>query len=347
MWGAIATVFAALIAAVTAMQIARKFQRQNDEISNLHGESSWRADLFELTHVSKIDRESLELFRTCLSATRGIKVTKGLRSRLVKYDLNEAKRTNLDLDDICIQYYAGLNEKLILQDVITEDKLLISFRLLCRLLLKSDWNIRTSPENKEKVNSEIINKAEKIIKLLGDPFKCAEETLESGFKKNSEKKTASSAVVTEIVWALLGINLGAYLFYKFSDAFSIVNGYLGQLNILDLVGLSTILFFAVLFSFVNLVYMLSLKHKGFRVYNELFFTLLPRFFAWDVLIIACVMQLPKVQDNLMGVTPVLVLFGITCLPIITGVILVWKIDGLGLNGFFELSKIRAHFGKTN
>ncbi|TPR48158.1 hypothetical protein DY037_07135 [Apilactobacillus micheneri] len=152
---------------VTATFFTALFNRINSEKSAIHNESEWRNDLYYLSKQVNITREDLELFRTCLSASRGI------NNNIL--DKRTAKRF-LEMDDICIFYYHYLvdddnnftkhiyekNENYNFDkkfgklsqrnidndyDYISSPKKSTIFRQLCRLLLKSDWEHRDSKNN--------------------------------------------------------------------------------------------------------------------------------------------------------------------------------------------------------
>ncbi|WP_162255999.1 hypothetical protein [Apilactobacillus ozensis] len=137
---------------VVAAIITAVFNRINSEKSSIHSESEWRADLYKLSQKTEISRQDLELFRTCLSATRG------MDNKL--FDERTANRY-LEIDDVCLFYYhyllsnrlinirrnmyvRGANERFV-------------FRQLCRILLKSDWNTRD-------VKNSIMNKLSCFVK---------------------------------------------------------------------------------------------------------------------------------------------------------------------------------------
>ncbi|WP_353486162.1 hypothetical protein [Apilactobacillus xinyiensis] len=165
-----------LAAIITAV-----FNRINSEKSSIHSESEWRADLYKLSQKTEISRQDLELFRTCLSATRGMD-NKPLDERT-------AKRYP-EIDDICLFYYHYLlehnlqidthynviektkfvtsqkNPHLIISEqqkssssgeYVQGDKEKTVFRQLCRILLKSDWNTRD-------VKNSIMNKLSCVVK---------------------------------------------------------------------------------------------------------------------------------------------------------------------------------------
>lgn len=82
--------------------------RQNSEVSTLHSESVWRERLFNLasTPNEKMTAANIELFRTFLSATRGIRDTSNI------YDPDCRKVKGKDLDDLCLYFYADLQKAL-------------------------------------------------------------------------------------------------------------------------------------------------------------------------------------------------------------------------------------------
>lgn len=156
------TLIAALIgAAVTLIlaYLAPFSERRNSEVSTLHSESVWREKLFTLasTPDDQMNAQNIELFRTFLSATRGIPDGSAV------YDPDCRKAEGKDLDDLCLYFYADLQKELTAgAKTISPNKSQV-LRQLCRLLLKSDWNARIHPLNFEETNNEILYKAILLI----------------------------------------------------------------------------------------------------------------------------------------------------------------------------------------
>ncbi|TPR21469.1 hypothetical protein DY102_07195 [Apilactobacillus timberlakei] len=141
-----------LSGSVIATFISGKFNDKNA----IHNESVWREQLFDLSKKDCLTREDIELFRTCVSALRGIPY----RGTYYAYDPYFKRNIDSNIDDLCIVYYYYLvdlfdinkyyynnalfyrkNRELIYFNDLNND--IVVFRQLCRLLVKTDWNKRT------------------------------------------------------------------------------------------------------------------------------------------------------------------------------------------------------------
>ncbi|WP_105965019.1 hypothetical protein [Apilactobacillus micheneri] len=173
-----------LTSSVIATFFTSIFNRINSEKSAIHNESEWRNDLYKLSKKVIIMREDLELFRTCLSATRGIHKHNGK----INFDKRTAKRFP-EIDDICIFYYHYLcdNNKfnyINFDDInkrinfysknvfnnysyLNNENEAIVFRQLCRLLLKADWEHRD-------VRNSILSKISFIVKVTDIDIKAVD-----------------------------------------------------------------------------------------------------------------------------------------------------------------------------
>ncbi|WP_105988536.1 hypothetical protein [Apilactobacillus timberlakei] len=142
-------ILSGIIGVLLTLFISPIFTRKNNEQNSLHSESVWREKLFNLSCNTSINARDLELFRTFLSATRGIENQYFDRKKYpLDFRMNERKQ---DLDDTCLHYYYFLKNKysyeLDRNMCIKTYKYTFIFNQLCRLLLKSDWNKRiTSSE---------------------------------------------------------------------------------------------------------------------------------------------------------------------------------------------------------
>ena len=185
-------IIAALIAATVSILLAylKPFSdRRNSEVSTLHSESVWREKLFELATLpaDEVMLKQVELFRTFLSATRGIgglAVTQDNPMNDVPYDPNVKNSDNRDLDDLCLIHYQTmrkdlkeaeqLNHASDQQEQLNHASDHVSLqnaevmRQLCRLLLKSDWNRRIHDENFVETEIEINVKAIAILRNIDD-----------------------------------------------------------------------------------------------------------------------------------------------------------------------------------
>ncbi|TPR26300.1 hypothetical protein DY120_00980 [Apilactobacillus micheneri] len=139
------------------------FNSINNDKNAIHNESEWRSDLYEISKKENINKENVEMFRTCISSTRG-----GCK---YKFDKRFSDRY-MTLDDIALIYYHYLiNEYNFKVDsnnhnnndcseksyhVLNEEDSIV-FRQLCRMLLKSDWEIRNK-------NNNLLNKIKCIVK---------------------------------------------------------------------------------------------------------------------------------------------------------------------------------------
>ena len=155
----LAGIIGAGISLVVAFYITPFRSRQNSEVSTLHSESVQREKLFNLAATPNKDMtaKNIELFRTFLSATRGI------QTKSYAYNPNCRKSKGKDLDDLCLYFYSYLQKDLKAgASTISADKSQV-LRQLCRLLLKSDWNTRIHPNDFEQTNNEILYKAILLI----------------------------------------------------------------------------------------------------------------------------------------------------------------------------------------
>lgn len=207
-------IIAALIAATVSILLAylKPFSdRRNSEVSTLHSESVWREKLFELATLpaDEVGLKQVELFRTFLSATRGVggfDVTQDNPMNDVPYDPNAKNSDNRDLDDLCLIHYQTMRKDLkgkeqrnhasAQQKQRNQASAHVSLenaevmRQLCRLLLKSDWNRRIHDENFVETEIEINMKALAILGNIDDSATVPDLLKEQGFSEICAQTTS-------------------------------------------------------------------------------------------------------------------------------------------------------------
>ncbi|MCL0330834.1 hypothetical protein [Apilactobacillus xinyiensis] len=142
-------ILSGIVGAILTLFISPIFVRKNNEQNSLHSESVWRQELFDLSKTQSISGEQLALFRSFLSATRGMQ-EHDIKPPLIGYWIDtRVNGRDQNLDDTCLHYYYYLVQQFNSQRTnhITNDIDVAIFRQLCRLLLKSDWNNRIQEAN--------------------------------------------------------------------------------------------------------------------------------------------------------------------------------------------------------
>ncbi|WP_220728486.1 hypothetical protein [Apilactobacillus xinyiensis] len=201
----------AALMAIIGLYITYSFNRNNNELNALHGESHWRENLTNISKKSLIRIEELELFRTCLSATRGFDN--------FNLDYRETKK-DCDLDDYCICYYHYLLDKYLLKSSniqYSSNKFsdTVIFRQLCRLLLKSDWNIRISQSLSFKMfhlnhKDEPREKARNILLANTDFVKFIDYNKLMYVFKKPKVNNSYIRILTNCIYFLLFISVYSY-----------------------------------------------------------------------------------------------------------------------------------------
>lgn len=152
----------ALFSGLAGAFIAAGLADHRNNLASLHQESNWRESLYRLTGCQKIGIKEVHLLRTCVSAYRSSSNAKSspiLNDPLISYQIEGAKDDegkdkridkSINMDDLIINYCNYLSDLYYSSrprstNYWLNPKFDLVFRQLCRLLLKSDWEIRKSP----------------------------------------------------------------------------------------------------------------------------------------------------------------------------------------------------------